>query len=96
MREAAGQTTVEVAVLIAVVIAALITMQIYLKRGMQGRLRSAADSIGDPYDPRNTNAQMTLTSNSRSKTETTLERDRVCRETVRAYPPAIGRVEGDG
>lgn len=44
-----GQTTLELAILIAVVAAAALGMQIYLKRGIGGRLRQAADSIGPPY-----------------------------------------------
>lgn len=71
-----GQSTIEFTVLVAVTVAALLAMQIYMKRGIQGRLRSAADSIGEPYDPRNTNSTTTLTSNSLSNTVTTLERDR--------------------
>ena len=49
-----GQSTLEYAVLIAVVAAAAIAMQIYVKRGIQGRLRSSADSIGEQYAPGHT------------------------------------------
>jgi len=46
-----GQSTLEYAVLIVVIIAALIAMQVYLKRGLQGRLRESSDQIGDQFSP---------------------------------------------
>ncbi len=46
-----GQSTLEYAVLIAVVAAAAIGMQIYVKRGLQGRLRQSADQVGEQFTP---------------------------------------------
>ena len=46
-----GQSTLEYAVLIVVIIAALIAIQVYLKRGIQGRMRESADQIGEQYSP---------------------------------------------
>ena len=46
-----GQSTLEYAVLIVVIIAALIAMQVYLKRGLQGRLRESSDQIGEQFSP---------------------------------------------
>ncbi len=46
-----GQSTLEYAVLIVVIIAALIAMQVYLKRGIQGRMRESSDQIGDQFSP---------------------------------------------
>jgi len=40
-----GQSTVEYAVLLAIVASALIAMQIYLKRGVQGRIRDLAAQL---------------------------------------------------
>ena len=40
-----GQSTVEYALLLAIVASAIIGMQIYLKRGIQGRIRDLADQI---------------------------------------------------
>jgi len=54
-----GQSTLEYAVLIVVIIGALLTIQVYIKRGVQGRLKSAADDIGDQYSDGNTNAVKT-------------------------------------
>jgi len=50
-----AQSTLEYAVIIAVVVGALIAMQIYVKRGLQGRLRQASDDVGDQFSPGNTN-----------------------------------------
>ena len=45
-----GQSILEYAMLIAVVAGALLTMQIYMNRGMQGRMREAADEVGQQFD----------------------------------------------
>jgi len=50
-----GQSTLEYAVLIVVIIGALLTLQVYIKRGVQGRLKSASDDIGDQYSDGNQN-----------------------------------------
>ena len=50
-----AQSTLEYAILIIVIIAALISIQVYIKRGVQGRLKSSADDIGDQFSPGNTN-----------------------------------------
>lgn len=46
-----GQSTLEYAVLIVVIIAALVAMQVYLKRGIQGRMRESSDQIGEQFSP---------------------------------------------
>ncbi|MBL7081311.1 MAG: hypothetical protein ISS44_01920 [Candidatus Omnitrophica bacterium] len=54
-----GQSTLEYAILIAVIVAGLIAMQVYLKRGYQGRLRSSVDDIGEQYSPGYTTSEYT-------------------------------------
>lgn len=49
-----GQSTLEYALIIAVVLGALLAMNNYMRRGVQGRLRSSADSIGDQFSAGNT------------------------------------------
>ena len=44
-----GQSVLEYAILMVIIIAALLTLQTYIKRGIQGRLKSATDDIGDQY-----------------------------------------------
>lgn len=46
-----GQSTVEYGLLIAVIVVALLAVNIYLKRGVQGRLRESSDQIGRQFDP---------------------------------------------
>ncbi len=46
-----GQSALEYSVLLAIIVAAIVVMQIYIKRGVQGRLREATDDIGEQYDP---------------------------------------------
>jgi len=57
-----GQSTLEYGVVIAVVVAALISMQTYIKRGVQGKLRQASDEIGEQFSPDKTTGVTTVTS----------------------------------
>ena len=61
-----AQSTLEYALLITVVIAVLLTMQAYIKRGMQGKMKDVTDQIGDQYSPGLTQGTYTtnMTSNS--------------------------------
>ncbi len=49
-----GQSTLEYSILIAIVVAALLAMQIYMKRGVEGRLKSTTDDIGEQFEAGNT------------------------------------------
>ena len=51
LRNKKAQSTLEYAVLVIIVIGALLSIQVYIKRGVQGRLRSATDDIGDQFEP---------------------------------------------
>lgn len=46
-----AQSTVEYAVLAAVVVGALLVMQIYMKRGVSGKLKEATDRVGEQFTP---------------------------------------------
>jgi len=59
-----GQSTLEYAVLIIIIIGALLSIQVYIKRGVQGRLKQASDDIGDQFSPGNTNVIKTMTTAS--------------------------------
>ena len=54
-RRKKGQSTLEYAILIIIIIGALLSIQVYIKRGVQGRLKSATDDIGEQFSPGNTN-----------------------------------------
>lgn len=49
-----AQSTIEYALLIAAVVAALVSMQIYMKRSKEGQLRDAVDGIGSQFEANNT------------------------------------------
>ena len=67
-----AQSALEYTVFIVIIVAALVAMQTYFKRGMQGRLRSQAEELsgGTFYSLGATNANSTVTraiiENSRS------------------------------
>lgn len=54
-----GQSTLEYALIIAVVVAGLLAMQIYMKRGVQGKLRESIDEIGEQYSAGDVTAKYT-------------------------------------
>jgi uncharacterized protein (UPF0333 family) len=62
-----GQSTLEYAILIVIIIGALLSIQVYIKRGVQGRLKSAADDIGVQFSPGNTNGVMKTVTSSKSR-----------------------------
>ena len=45
-----GQSTLEYALIIAVVVVALIAIMNYMGRSMEGRLKASSDSIGKQFD----------------------------------------------
>lgn len=67
LRKLKGQSTMEFAILIIIIIGALLAIQNYVKRGYQGRLKSAADDIGEQFSPGNTNLTITTVTSSRTK-----------------------------
>jgi len=63
-----GQTTLEYTVVIIVVVGALLAMGSYIKRGLQGRWKSAVGDLGDQYDPRAANTSVLHTMVSSTNT----------------------------
>lgn len=61
-----GQNTLEYALLIAVVVGALIAMQRYINRGIQGGLRGRADDIGEQFDAARTEGSYEIRTSSKS------------------------------
>ncbi len=58
-RNVAGQSTLEYVILAGFVVAALIAMAVYMKRGFQGRLRESTDQIGQQYSAGHTTSKYT-------------------------------------
>ena len=67
-----GQSTFEYAAVVAIVAAALIGMAIYIKRGVSGKLREGADSMGEQYHPTQTTSNTNLVVNSTTTTTSKL------------------------
>jgi len=79
-----GQSITEYAVLLAVVAAALIAMQVYMKRGIQGRMRDLADQIS----PRESHYERGQTDSNYNITQTGT--------TVQQYKDGVSRTYQDG
>jgi hypothetical protein len=54
-----GQSTLEFLALIAIVLGVFIAVGTYFKRGIQGRWKEAVDGLGEQYDPRVANTDIT-------------------------------------
>lgn len=66
-----GQSTLEYAIIITVVIGALLAMQIYMKRGLEGKLKDSTNNIGDQYSAGKITSAYTTTTNTTSAENTT-------------------------
>ncbi|MDD4938677.1 MAG: hypothetical protein PHE18_01585 [Candidatus Omnitrophica bacterium] len=89
LRMQKGQSTLEYALIIAVVVGALLAMQIYMKRGMEGRMRKAADDIGKQFD-----AEKTYVHHTTTKTGTTVEETASGATTVYSGGSPAGAAQG--
>ena len=76
-----AQTTLEYMVLFAVIVAALVGMQVYLKRGMQGRVRGYTEQLtqGSVYSPGATSSFIEVTTNT---LENSVSHDKVSNSEV--------------
>ena len=68
-----GQSTLEYAVLVVIIIGVFLATQQYIKRGFQGRWKQALDDLGEQYDPRLVDSVIihTVVSNSQTQITTT-------------------------
>lgn len=66
-----GQSIVEYTVIIGLVVAALTTMQVYVRRGIQAGIKIAADELGPQEDAGETDPQKGTKSASEINTKTT-------------------------
>lgn len=88
-RRKKGQSTLEYAILIIIIIGALLSIQVYIKRGVQGRLKGAADDIGDQFSNGNTNVIKKMITSSQTRdtfasgvTASTLTKDELTIEVM--------------
>jgi Flp pilus assembly pilin Flp len=61
MRNRKGQTILEYTVVVIIILGVVIAMKDYIKRGVQGRWKSAADDFGEQYDPQAINSSINYT-----------------------------------
>ena len=70
MKKNRGQSTLEYALIIAVTVSALMAVNIYMKKGLQGRLKESTDQVGKQFDPTTfTTAYQTTSSGNSTTTE---------------------------
>ena len=58
MHKTKGQTILEYTVILIVILGTLVAMKDYIKRGIQGRWKSATDDFGEQYDPSAVNSDI--------------------------------------
>jgi len=73
LKKKRGQSAVEYALVIIVAIAALLAINAYMKKGMQGRLKESTDQIGRQFDPKG-NYEYSWKTQSTGTTNTTENR----------------------
>ena len=71
----------------------MLAMQVYVKRGMQGRVKSTADELGQQYDPRKVTGSTTTTYNSVTTTQAQTLSER---QLNAKYPGQNIDLNGDG
>jgi cytoskeletal protein RodZ len=84
-----GQSTLEFTILIIIIIGALLSIQVYIKRAVQGSLKSAADDISqEQFTPGGTTYNFTSTTES-----TTMEQYIQGQQTTNIIGAEITNVE---
>ncbi len=76
-RSRTGQSIIEGVAVLLITTAALLAMKGYIKRGLAGGYRNAANSIGDQYDPRGSAAKYNIVSRSDITSDSKLVKDKV-------------------
>jgi cytoskeletal protein RodZ len=49
-----AQSSLEYMLIVAIIVAGLLSMSVYIKRAQQGNFRQSADQLGGRYDPKRT------------------------------------------
>jgi len=70
-----GQSTLEYAMIIAVVVGAILAMNVYVRRGVQGKLRESIDSVGSQYSAGNMTSTYTTEQTGALTTKETFGRE---------------------
>ena len=67
-----GQTILEYTLIVVIILGVMIAMKDYVKRGIQGRWKSATDDFGDQYDPQHINSSITYATQVNSQSIVTV------------------------
>jgi len=78
-----GQVTVETAVLFGFVVAGLVAMAVYLQRGVQGGMKSNADSMGTQFQATTGWKVVTQSNTTETKTEIKSHQDTAYDQTLK-------------
>ena len=62
-----GQSILEYTMIVVIILGVMIAMKDYIKRGIQGRWKSATDDFGDQYDPQHINSDIVYAINTNSQ-----------------------------
>ncbi|MBI2495486.1 MAG: hypothetical protein HYY90_05025 [Candidatus Omnitrophica bacterium] len=62
-----AQSATEYAVILAAACLAMVAMQLYAKRAVQGRLKAGTDTIGEQFSPRWSDVSVTTTTRQRAQ-----------------------------
>ena len=73
MRRNKGQTILEYTVVVIIILGVMVAMKDYVKRGIQGRWKSASDNFGDQYDPQYVNSNVMYATQVNSESIVTVE-----------------------
>jgi hypothetical protein len=77
-----SQSMLEYSILLIIIIAAIMSMQVYVKRGFQGRWKQSVDDLGEQYDANGYTSNMRYTLNT------------VSSSSLRVKPEQRGGVNG--
>ena len=72
MRNRKGQTILEYTVIFIIILGVMIAMKDYIKRGIQGRWKSATDDFGEQYDPQSVNSNIVYATQVNSNSAVTV------------------------
>lgn len=89
-----GQLAVEYVVILTIVVGALLAMQMYFKRGIQGRIKASADSVGEQYDPLTTEGSITQRVSGETVTTISVQDTAVGKQTMRSDTSVLTETKG--
>jgi len=91
-----AQGMLEYAVLIAIIVAVIVGMQVYVKRALQGKFKQTADQMGEQFTTNPTKAYTIKTTSISARKETAEPTTGTKSEIAESVPTGVsGAVSGD-